>query len=118
MVRLEDLAQAALSGEALELRMLTQDWLRENPRLDTCAAPQSADPAILTVAAALVELFASRAGQPAPKWSGSVGPLAGPHFLLRAAQKMNRLRRLCEEESPLPLRRRNLFAPADFLTFA
>jgi hypothetical protein len=118
MVRLEELAQAALSGDALELRSLTQAWLQENPRLDFCPIPQTTDREILTVAAALVELFAARAGQPAPDWSEGIGPLSAPRFLLRAASTMKRLRQLCEDESPAPLRRRNLFAPADFLRFA
>jgi hypothetical protein len=39
-------------------------------------------------------------------------------FLVRAAESMPRLRRLCEEQSPEPLRRRRLLAPPDFLTAA
>jgi hypothetical protein len=37
---------------------------------------------------------------------------------LKSAQTMRRLRETCIAESPLPLRRRGLYAPADFLTFA
>ena len=118
MTRLEDLAQAVLSGGALELRSMVQDFLRENPRLDICEVPKLKDPAILTVAAALVELFADRAGQSPPEWTGSIGGLDTPRYLLRSAQTMKRLRQLCEDESPLPFRRRNLFAPANYLTFA
>ena len=118
MVGLEQLAEAALAGEALSLRSAAQDWLSENPRVTDCLPPSSSDPDVLTVAAALAELFALRAGQPAPPWSAGVGPLSQPRFLLRAAATMTRLRRMCELESPAPLRRRNLFAPADFLVFA
>jgi hypothetical protein len=118
MVGLEQLAKAALDGEALALRSLAQDWLRENPRLDDCPRPSVTDPQVLVVAAALVELFAERAFQPAPEWSKNIGPLAQPRCLVRAAAKMKRLRRMCEDESPLPLRRRNLYAPAEFLRFA
>ena len=118
MVRLEQLAEAALAAEALELRALAQDWLCENPCIADCPRPSSNNPDVLTVSAALVELFADRTGQPAPQWSRSVGPLAHPRFLLRAAETMMRLRRICEIESPAPLRRRNLYAPAEFLQFA
>lgn len=118
MVSLEHMAQAALAGEALELRSLVQDWLRENPRIDQCPRPGSDDPEVLAVAASLVELFAQRAGQPPPDWSQTIGPLDHPRYLVRAAQTMKRLRRMCQTDSPLPLRRRNLFAPAEFLQFA
>jgi hypothetical protein len=118
VVRLEQLAEAALAGEALMLRGLTQDWLHENPRIADCPRPLSHDTQVLAVSAALVELFAERSGQLAPPWSCAIGPLAQPRYLLRAAETMKRLRRMCELESPLPLRRRNLYAPAEFLQFA
>ena len=118
MVGLEQLAAAALAGDALGLRSLVQDWLADNPRLAECPRPPSNDPEVLAVAAALVELFAQRAGQAPPDWSGRIGPLAQPRFLVRAAATMRRLRQMCETESPAPLRRRNLYAPANFLQFA
>ena len=118
MVSLEQLAEKALAGEALVLRGLVQDWLRENPRIPDCPRPSSDDAQVLAVSAALVELFADRSGQPAPLWSGDIGPLAEPHYLVRAARRMKRLRRMCEIESPPPLRRRNLFVPAGFLQSA
>ena len=73
---------------------------------------------MLAVAAALVELFAERAGQAAPDWTREVLPAPEPLFLLREAGTMKRLRKLCEEQSPLPLRRRRIYVPPDFLTFA
>ena len=115
MVTLEQLAEAALAGEALALRSLSQDWLRENPQIADCTRPCSIDPQVLAVAASLAELFADRAGQPPPHWSREIGPLAQPRYLVRAAETMKRLRRMCEVESPPSLRRRNLFAPAEFL---
>jgi hypothetical protein len=118
MASLEQMAQAALSGDALALRALTQDWLRENPRLAECPRPATAEPTLLAVAASLVELLAQRAGQAAPAWTANIAGLPEVRYLLRSAATMKRLRRLCDEESPAPLRRRNLFAPADYLTFA
>jgi hypothetical protein len=37
--------------------------------------------------------------------------------LLEAATRMKRLRAHCESEAPEALRKRGLYAPADFLTF-
>ena len=118
MVTLEQLAETALAGEALALRSLSQDWLHENPRISDCPRPHSTDPEVMAVAASLAELFADRAGQTSPQWSRGIGPLAQPRYLLRAAATMKRLRHMCEVESPPSLRRRNLFAPAEFLRFA
>jgi hypothetical protein len=118
MVRIEQLAEAALTGDALELRSLVQDWLHENPRIADCAAPTSKDSDIVATAAGLAELLALRAQQPPPSWTAAVGGVHEPVFLVKAAQTMRRLRMACENESPLPLRRRGLYAPPDFLSFA
>jgi len=117
MTSLEQVAEAALKGEGLALRSLAQDWLRENTQITDSQIPRSNDPDVLAVSAALVEMFAERAGQPFPSWTTQIGALARPRFLLQAAATMKHLRRLCEMESPMPLRRRNLFAPPDFLRF-
>jgi hypothetical protein len=39
-------------------------------------------------------------------------------FLVDAAKRLPNLRLQCERESPEPLLRRNLFAPANYLTWA
>lgn len=117
MANLEDIAHAALEGEALALRSLVQDWLRAGTPLADVACPATHDPAVLAVSAALAELLAERTGQSAPAWTSVVSGLPEARFLLRSAATMKRLRRMCEEESPWPLKRRNLFAPADYLRF-
>jgi len=117
MVRIEQLAQMALSGDALGLRSQVQDWLGEHPKLADSPAPVSADPTILAVAAALVELFAERRGESPPPWAAKIGAAPRPIHLVNAARTMRRLRELCEAESPPSLRRRNLFAPPGFLEF-
>jgi hypothetical protein len=66
MVRIEQLAETALAGDALELRALAQDWLMENPRISDSLAPVSQDSDVLATAAGLVELFALRAQQSPP----------------------------------------------------
>jgi hypothetical protein len=118
MARIDQLAQAALSGDALLLRALAQEWLQENSLLAESLPPESNDRSILVIAAGLVELFAQRRREAAPDWTRGVAGLDQPFFLVRSAERMPRLRRLCETESPLPLRKRNLFAPATYLQFA
>lgn len=118
MVRIDQLAHAALDGDALLLRSLVQDWLAGNPQLSECLAPDSSDPTILAISAGLVEMFAQRRNQLSPSWAKDIAALDHPLYLLKSARTMPRLRRLCKAQSPLPLRRRNLFAPPTFLEFA
>jgi predicted secreted protein len=118
MVTIEQLAEAALNGESLLLRSLTQDLLRESPSLSQYPKPQTDDSRLLAAAASLVELFALRLHQPPPLWAKDVGALPEPIYLLKAAATMKRLRALCETESPEPLRKRGFYAPPNFLEFA
>jgi hypothetical protein len=118
MVRTEQLAEAALAGDALLLRSLTLDWLRENPSLAKLSPPQSQDETVNVVAAGLVDLLASRCGQSPPPWTANIGSLPQPFYLVKSAKTMRRLRELCDAQSPPSLRKRNLLAPPTFLTFA
>lgn len=115
---IEAIAEAVVAGNALVARNLTQDWIAAGPLVAEEPPPGSSAPLVRAVAAALTELFAERLGQTPPAWAASVGPVDEPYFLVTAARTMTRFRRLCEEQSPLPLRRRRLFAPPGFLTFA
>jgi hypothetical protein len=117
MVRIEQLAEAALAGEALKLRSLTQDFLSQCTRLADCPVPVSTDANVLAVCAGLIELLAHRRGEPPPPWAVKIGPVQSPLYLVSAAGTMSNLRRLCETESPPPLKRRHLFAPPTFLEF-
>jgi hypothetical protein len=118
MAMLEELAMAALGRDHLTLRSLVRDFLTEYPQLANVPRPQSENQDVLSVAAGLLELLAQRAGQAAPDWTRSIGPMPTPFILLESALRMKRLRALCETESPEPLRKRGLYAPPDFLTFA
>ena len=118
MVTIEQLAEAALNGESLLLRSLTQDLLRERPSLSECPKPQTDDLRILAAAASLVELFAMRLRQTPPPWTKDVGALPEPIYLLKAAASMKHLRVLCETQAPEPLRKRGFYAPPNFLEFA
>lgn len=118
MVTLETLAETALRRDSLQLRSLVQDFVRQHPQFTAIARPRTENQQILGTAAALLELLAQRIGRPAPAWTRDIGPVPMPMFLLEAATRMPRLRLLCETESPEPLRKRGLYAPPDFLTFA
>ena len=118
MVALETLAKTALQRDGLRLRSLALDFMREQPKLALIPRPPINDQQVLATAAALLELLAQRAGQIAPAWTREVGPVPEPVFLLEAATRMKRLRALCESEAPEPLRKRGLYAPPEFLTFA
>lgn len=115
---LNDVANAALNRDALQLRSLVQDLIRGRQKLSELAAPITNDERLLSVAAAIVELLAERTNQPAPEWAAKVGPVHEQIFLVAAAERLLSLRQLCEEESPEPLKRRRLLAPPNYLTWA
>lgn len=115
---IESITRAILDDDALLARSLVQDWFAAGPRMAAEPEPLSRDARLLAIAASLAELFAERFGQTPPGWAKDIGPLDEPIYLLGAARTMTRLRRLCEEQSPEPLRRRRLFAPKDYLTLA
>ncbi len=118
MVQIEQLARAALNRDSLELRSLVQDFLRSQPKLADVPPLQSEDESLLAMSAALLELLALRTNQAPPPWTASVGPVKEPFYLLKSAAQMKRLRQLCQQESPEPLRKRSFFAPPDYLAFA
>ncbi len=101
-----------------ELRTAARDVAEEGFSWTTVAQPSELDPIGLVVAAGIVELMAERSEQPPPPWTANVPAAPEPLFLVKAALSMPRLRRLCEEEGPEPLRRRGLLAPPGFLTAA
>ena len=117
MTRIEQIAEAALAGDSLILRSLTQDFLREHPDLTQFTKPDIHNEQILAAAASFIELFAERQQQSPPAWTAEVGPLPQSIYLLKSAQTMQRLRHLCETESPEPLRKRGFYAPPNYLTF-
>jgi hypothetical protein len=88
MARIEQLAEAALCGDALLLRSLTQDWLSVHPRFADTPEPRSNEPAVLAVAAGLIELLAERQNQPPPAWAKRIGAAPEPIFLIRSARTM------------------------------
>jgi hypothetical protein len=115
---LRDLVTALLASDALTARQWVADATRADIRWMKVPRPGGLDPVGMAVAAGIVETLAERAGQEAAPWTREVPAAPETVFLVRAARTMPRLRRMCEEEGPEPLRRRRLLAPPDFLTAA
>jgi hypothetical protein len=118
MVTIEQIAAAILHDDSLLARALVQEFLHSQPAFAEIAQPETTDPVLLAVTASLLELFALRARQTAPTWTRQIGPVEQPIYLLKAAAHMRRLRDLCHDAAPEPLRRRRLYAPPDYLAFA
>ncbi len=118
MEPIEQLARAALDRDHFRLRGLVQDMTRAQTKWSTLPRPKTSDPRLLAMAASLVELLAMRQKQTPPTWTKEIGPLKDAFFLLQSAEKMKRLRALCETQSPEPMRKRQLYAPPHFLDFA
>ena len=76
VVRIEQLAEAAINQDALSLRSLTQDLLREGPTLRDFPRPMTVDFTMLAASAALIELFAERLHQEPPAWTREIRPFA------------------------------------------
>ena len=117
-ITIQEMAEALLNRNHLQLRQLVQSWLRGKPNATEARRPTTQDRDTLVVSAALVELLALRLNQQPPTWTETVGGLAQPFFVMRLAEKPGFTRELCLAEAPEPLKRRNIFAPPNFLTMA
>jgi hypothetical protein len=117
-MELRELVVALLANDTLGARQWVADAGRSHLLWARVPRPIGLEGNALVVAAGVAEMLAARAGQPAPAWTTNVDAAPEPVFLVRAAREMPRLRRMCEEEGPEPLRRRRLLAPPDFLTTA
>jgi hypothetical protein len=115
---LRELVRALLSFDTITARQWVADSVRQRVLWSAVPRPTDLSPLELGVAAGVVELLASRAGQRPPSWVSGIEGTATQVWLVKAASTMPRLRRLCEEEGPEPLRRRGIFAPPEFLTIA
>ena len=115
---LHDLVDALVSRDALRARQWVADSARAGFDWTHVPEPGGLDATGLAVAAAVVELMAGRQGKNPARWTSSVPAAPRRMYLVRAAESLPRLRRLCDEEGPEPLRRRGLLAPPDFLTAA
>ncbi|MEZ4327220.1 MAG: hypothetical protein R3B40_18520 [Polyangiales bacterium] len=109
-IRIDDLALAARDLRALDLRMMWCELLEAGTQVASIAPPDTDD------AASLTELLAAHLGQTPPRWTAGVAPLDQPLLLVTARTEERRAR--LARETPEPLRKRGLVAPAGFLTMA
>lgn len=116
MVKIEEVAATALTYHGLQVRSLLQEFLHQDAVLADIPQPETSDRNILALSAAFLELLGDRAKVQAPAWTTQIGPAAQPIFLIEAAARMPRLRQLCEQEAPDPLRKRKIYAPPNYLT--
>ncbi len=117
-MNLDDLVHSILAYDALASRQWVSDSLRAGLDWTAMPRPTGLDETEMGVAAAIAELLASRVGQEPPSWTVTIEAPPEPVFLVKAARTMPRLRRLCEQEGPEPLRRRRILAPPEFLKVA
>ncbi len=115
---LRELANALAAGDALRARVLMREAQVRHHVWRTTDMPTGLDRNGLAIAAGVVELMCQREGLQPPSWTEGVEGADADLFLVRAAQSMPRLRKLCVEEGPWPLRRRRIFVPPEFLSAA
>ena len=116
MSPLDRIARAALDGDALAARGFLLEWMATGPQVADVPPPDAGtDATARALAAGLAELFAGRWDQPPPRWAATIGPAPAPTHLVRATARMPWFRARFEAEAPMPLRRRLLFAPANYL---
>lgn len=115
MVTIIKVTQYALFSDDRNLDILIQEFLAENPELFNVPLPDTNDQRTLSVAAGLLELLALRHHQQPPSWTSTIGGLPEPFFIRKSAAKNERLKKLCLEEAPEPLRKRNIYSTANFL---
>ncbi len=115
---LNELVSALATGEALRARVIVREAQVGRHDWSATGLPEKLDRNCMAIAAGVVELLCQRAGATPPAWTSGVEAADSDVFLVRSALSMPRLRRLCIEEGPWPLRRRRIFAPPEFLSAA
>jgi hypothetical protein len=115
MTTLAEAACAALRGEHLLVRQWAIDTLRDQMAWGDVRRPHLEGDE-LSVAAALVEVMASRAGQIAPRWTADVPAASRSIYFVPVT--LRRSRQVSETQGPEPLRRRRIYAMPKYLAFA
>jgi hypothetical protein len=113
-----DLVYALLAGDLLTARQCVDDARRAHVSWEQLDEPRGLTDRELSVAAGIVELLASRAGEPSPPWTRSVGGVKELLVLDPGLESMPRSFARAKTMGPEPLRKRNLIALPDFLDVA
>jgi len=114
-MELRDLVRAILQGDLLTARQWVADAQRAHLEWEHCERPNDMDERELAVAAGLAELLAQRVGAQPPPWTMLVGAHREPLLLDPGIETMPRTLARAKSHGPESLRKRNLFAPPDFL---
>lgn len=117
-MELHHLVEAVLAGDLLTARQWVADARRERVHWHRLRCPDNLSSRELTVAAALVELLADRAGEEPPPWTHAVGAEQEPVVLDPGLDQMPRSLARAKAAGPEPFRRRNLLALPGFLDVA
>jgi len=112
------IGRAAIRRDPIALRAHVAELRTSTESLAAVGRPLGLNPREEAAAAGIVELLAARSGQAAPAWTARVGKLPQPVYLVAAAERSPHLQALCAASGPEPLRRRNVLAPPEFLSFA
>ena len=115
---LRDLVDAIVAGDLLTARQWVADARRERMKWERLECPSDFGSREMAIAAGLVELLAGRAGEKPPVWTRGVGAEREPVVLDPGLEQMPRSLAQAKAFGPEPLRKRNLFAPPDFLDVA
>jgi hypothetical protein len=114
-MELSDLVRALVSHDLLAARQWVADARRCKPEWRLCGRPEGLNEDEMAIAAGLVELLAERDGMAPPTWSASVAGTREPFFLDPGLEAMPRTLKHAMAEAPEPLRKRNIYAPREFL---
>jgi hypothetical protein len=115
---LRELVRALLTGDLLAARQCVADARRSLVAWERLEQPRGMNDRELSVAAAVVELLAARAGKTPPAWTKSIGAVPDVLILDPGLEKMPRSFAHAKVAGPEPLRRRNIIALPDFLDVA
>lgn len=113
-----ELVHALLAGDLLTARQCVADAESMNMQWNRLEQPQDLTEQEMSVAAAMIELLASRAGAAPPSWTATVGAVSELLILDPGLEEMPRSFARARTAGPEPLRRRNMVASPDFLDVA
>jgi hypothetical protein len=117
-MNIHELVHALLAGDLLTARQCVADAHRAGVEWQQLEQPFDLDDRELSVAAAVVELLASRAGQLAPPWTTHVGAVRELLVLDPGLEQMPRSFARAKSMGPEALLKRNMIALPDFLAVA
>jgi hypothetical protein len=115
MVTIIKLAQYAQYSDDIKLDLLLDEFLRSNPVLADVEKPDTENIRTLAVCASFLELFAIRYDQKPPNWTSGIGALEEPYFIQPIAITSKWFREWCFQNSPEPLKKRNIYATDNYL---